>query len=61
MSWVLNNKEWIFSGIGVFIISLIIGLIVKQKNNIKQSQSSGDNCTNIQSADSVEINLKSRE
>lgn len=27
MEWIINNKEWIFSGIGIFFITIIIGII----------------------------------
>ena len=30
IAWLLNNKEWIFSGIGVFILSGIIALIFRR-------------------------------
>ena len=47
MDWILNNKEWIFSGIGVAVIVAIVGLVFgKQKN--KQIQKSGNNSINIQ-------------
>jgi len=47
MEWIMNNKEWIFSGIGVAIISLIIGLFLKKKST-KMKQKSGDSSINIQ-------------
>jgi predicted tellurium resistance membrane protein TerC len=50
MNWILENKEWLFSGIGVSIIVLVISLIRKnqKKKSIKMEQESGDNSTNIQ-------------
>ena len=50
MEWIINNKEWIFSGIGVAVVSLIIGLFLKQKpiQSTKMEQKSGNNSTNIQ-------------
>lgn len=66
------NKEWFFSGIGVFGISIIITLITfwykkrkqsrrkqsrrKQSSEIHQSQRSGDNSNNYQSARDMYIN-----
>ena len=30
--WIKNNKEWVFSGIGVAVISVVLGLtVVKNK------------------------------
>ena len=38
MDWLLNGKEWVFSGIGVAIISALIGFFFlrKDKPSIKQ-------------------------
>lgn len=27
IEWIIENKEWVFSGVGVFILTIIIGLI----------------------------------
>lgn len=49
MEWVIQNKEWLFSGLGVFIIGIIISMIAKKKKvKIKMKQKSGSNSTNIQ-------------
>ena len=50
MKWIIDNKEWIFSGIGVFILGLVLALFKnhKTKRNIKMKQKSGSNSTNIQ-------------
>ena len=53
MEWILDNKEWIFSGIGVFILSLIIGVVARRKSI--QKQNSGDNSTNLQSGGNIKI------
>lgn len=51
---ILNNKEWIFSGIGVVLFvgigNLLLKLIKKgnSKNIINQSQTTGDNSQAIQ-------------
>lgn len=50
MNWIIENKEWIFSGIGIFILTIILGLFKKRQKakKIKMNQKSGDNSTNIQ-------------
>jgi|GEM_PF-6697020 len=51
INWIITNKEWIFSGIGVVIITGIIGILKgkeKSKDNIKMNQKSGKNSSNIQ-------------
>ena len=53
MHWILANKEWIFSGIGVAIIGGIIGLIWKRKAG--QSQRGGHHSTYIQASGDVNI------
>lgn len=35
MNWVVENKEWLFSGIGIFVIGLIINHFSKSKTNEK--------------------------
>lgn len=50
MNWLNENKEWIFSGIGVLLISWIFNIILKvmKKNNNKSTtQISGNNSTQI--------------
>jgi len=36
INWIVDNKEWIFSGIGVSIIALILAKIISPKSNIVQ-------------------------
>ena len=50
MHWLIDNKEWLFSGIGVFIISIILLFFKRRKKRKKiiMRQKSGQNSTNIQ-------------
>lgn len=52
MNWILENKEWIFSGIGATVIGIIITILFQKKNEKssanKLKQRSGKNSTNIQ-------------
>jgi len=45
MKWISDNKEWIFSGVGVIVISSIIKAIFKGKKRkrLTQNQRSGKN------------------
>jgi plastocyanin domain-containing protein len=54
MEWIIKNKDWIFSGIGVFILGLIINWFRKGKSN-SQTQKSGSNSTNFQSGRDINI------
>ena len=50
--WFNNNLEWIFDGIGVFLLSTLLGFFVKkkmdEKKNIKISQNNKKDSINIQ-------------
>lgn len=46
MNWIINNKEWLFSGLGVVIISLLLSYFFKYKGKLKASNNQnivGDN------------------
>ena len=50
-SYVLDNKEWIFSGIGIFIITMFFAIFRRKKadgHKISQKQKSGDSSVSIQ-------------
>lgn len=48
-----NNKQWIFSGIGVFIISLFISGIIYLSKNERQLPTTGSETTPSQIVDSI--------
>lgn len=58
MEWIIENKDWIFSGIGVLLISLVAGLFAKRHKSSKQTQMSGSNSTNYQSGRDINIGIK---
>ena len=55
LHWVLENKEWLFSGAGIFVFSLLVGLVLKKKMGFKQYQKSGKNSTNYQAGGDINI------
>lgn len=59
MNWIVANKEWIFSGVGVFAVGLVITYFVKRARdaNITQNQTSGTNSNNYQSAGDLNVNI----
>ncbi|EOW9174421.1 hypothetical protein [Vibrio cholerae] len=59
MTWLIENKEWVFSGIGVFIVSIIFAYFFKKynANNIRQSIKSGKSSNNIQTSGNVTVNI----
>ena len=63
LEWIIENKEWLFSGIGVTILVAIAGLFIRNKRDGKNVQTikSGDNSTNIQSGEKVNINIGGKD
>ncbi len=58
MEFIVKNKEWIFSGIGVAAIPFIINMFVRRKkkeNKVIMNQKNGANSVNNQSSDKIEI------
>jgi len=58
VKWILSNKEWLFSGIGVTFILGVISYFFQKKSSINQSQKSGNNSYNIQAGGNLEVNFK---
>lgn len=59
MDWIIENVEWLFSGIGVIVISLFF----KKKSDDKKHQNivSGDRSTNIQGGDNTTLVMGDRD
>ncbi|EGR2912500.1 MULTISPECIES: hypothetical protein [Vibrio] len=47
MQWIIDNKEWLLSGIFVAVPLALVGWFFSARGN-KQTQKSGNNSTNIQ-------------
>lgn len=56
MDWILNNKEWLFSGIGLSVLGIIGYMFKKQKNNV-QKQKSKHSSTQIQGGRDVSVKV----
>ena len=55
MEWIINNKEWLFSGIAIAVpITIISWFFTTKSNTLKQK--SGSNSTNIQVGGNITIN-----
>lgn len=54
MEWIVENKDWLFSGVAIALPLAIIGWIFSSRKN-KQVQKGGDNSTNIQVGGSLKI------
>jgi hypothetical protein len=55
LQMILSNKEWIFSGVGVVIAGLILGVFIKKKAGSYQAIKSGNNSKNIQAGRDIHI------
>jgi plastocyanin domain-containing protein len=61
IEFILMNKEWIFSGVGISILSCLVWLFFRKKNEkskIVQTQKSGKKSVNIQVQGNVTIGEK---
>ncbi len=56
LTWMLDNKEWIFSGVGAVLLSGLITWLFRQRNGPSQRQTSGANSTNLQSGRDINLN-----
>lgn len=57
MEWIIENKDWLFSGIAIAVPLAIVGWIISTRRN-KQIQKGGENSTNIQVGGSINIGGK---
>ncbi len=59
IEWLLENKEWVFSGIGVALGAAIIGFLYRSRQDSSDSTqtqvSQGNNSPNIQSGRDTHI------
>ena len=55
MGWIINNKEWLFSGIAIAVPLGIIGWFISTKKN-KQNIKSGKDSKNFQAGGNITYN-----
>jgi len=61
MTFLAENKDWLFSGIGIAVITLIGRFFFKKRQATStQSIRAGDGSTNIQSGGDVKITIDKR-
>ena len=60
-AWIINNKEWLFSGIGLAVVAWVGRLIFKQTfASSVQTIRSADGSTNVQAGRDVNIGTKKK-
>lgn len=57
MNWIIENKEWLFSGFAIAVPLAIIGWFFSSRG-VNQVQKSGDNSTNLQVGGNLKIGGK---
>lgn len=61
VAWVIDNKEWLFSGVGLVVVVCLVRLIFKKKYaSSTQTIRSGDSSTNVQAGRDVTIGTKKK-
>lgn len=60
--WLNDNKEWLFSGVGLMVIATIIRLLYKRRQ-ISSSQTirSGNSSTNVQAGQDAYVGTKKKD
>lgn len=56
MEWILENMEWIFSGVGIAVLGYLYKKFFYRKESSQQIDA-GDNSTNIQGGKNVNVNI----
>jgi len=61
VAWVIDNKEWLFSGAGIVIVAWIGRLIFKKtRDSSSQTIRAGDSSINVQAGRDVNIRTKKK-
>ena len=56
INWLVDSKEWLFSGAGIVIISLVVRFFIKRNNSsTTQTIKSGTQSTNIQAGRDINM------
>lgn len=57
MEWIVENKEWIFSGVGIFFITLLLSIFFKNRSNpTPNTNSSNTNSNSNSNSNNIIIN-----
>jgi len=59
VAWVVDNKKWLFSGVGVVVVGWVVRLIFKKTYaSSTQTIRSGDGSTNVQAGRDINVGTK---
>lgn len=59
VAWITDNKEWVFSGVGLVVVAWI-GRLIFMKTCASSSQTirAGDSSTNVQAGRDINVGTK---
>jgi len=61
ITWIINNKEWLFSGAGLAILIWIYRLIIKKNKALfSQKIRAGASSANVQAGRDINIAIKKK-
>lgn len=63
IDWIISNREWVFSGVGVAVVTAVLSLIRKKQDKNKdatKTATAGANSMIIQSEGNVTIGSKTK-
>jgi hypothetical protein len=58
ITYIADNKEWIFSGVGGVAISWLLTALKKSRSSTKQTINSGARSNNVQALGDINISTK---
>jgi hypothetical protein len=59
IAWVVNERKWLFSGVGVVVLSFVANLIIKKiRSSTSQTIRTGNHSTNIQAGQNARVEIK---
>lgn len=61
ISWLYDNMQWVFSGIGIAVIGFIGWIFKRNNSTIKQNQVSGNKSTNIQVGRDLSLSVDKKD
>lgn len=62
MEWIIENKDWLFSGVLITIPLAVLGWVfTKRTASRSQNQNSGNNSTNIQADGNVNFHSVTKD
>ncbi len=63
IAWLIENKEWVFGGVGAAVLSgtctLLWRMFKRGGDSVSQRQASGANSTNVQAGRDINLNKDS--